>query len=304
MSAISTVLAIFLLLLTGYAAKRLGILKPKDAPVVHSIVTNFTAPAFVFIYIHGKPITGPMIKAPAVVFVCSMLIMGLAFVIARLLKFDSATTGGLLLAAAYGNTGFLGYPVTLGAFPHHGEAIASTVMIDQFAMALPLYSIGVVIAASFASGSSKFDKRQLLEFLKTPLFPATVLALIFRTTPVPAALMTALTYLGNATIPLAMISLGLSISRMPVKSVTVPFTVAFLLKMVAMPIIAFFALRWAGIGGIVRDVAVLESGMPTAIMAGVLANRYGSNGPFVSGAIFLMTLLSILTIPAILTLLH
>lgn len=302
MHAIQTVIAIFLLLLVGFAAKRLGIMKSGDAPVVNSIVTNFTAPAFVFVYIHGKIITGEMLKTPAVVFACSMAAMGIAYLFARIYKLDPKTTGGLMLAAAFGNTGFLGYPVTLGAFPNHSQAITTSVMIDQFGMALPLYSTGVIVAALFSS--AKFGKAQIFEFLKTPMLVAAILALILRNVALPTPITTALGYLGAATIPLAMMSIGLSIRKMPIRSFAVPFTIAFVLKMVFIPIITFFSLRYLGVGGIVRDAAVLEAGMPTAIMAGVIAGRYGANGPFVSGSIFLMTLLSIITIPIILTFLH
>lgn len=301
MSVLSTVSAVFLLLFAGYGARKLGVLKSSDAAVVNSIVINLTGPAFAFSALYGKPLTLQMVGAPMVVFTSSLLVMGLAYIAGILLHLDRKTTGAIMLVSAFGNTGFLGYPVTMAAFPKSGQAIATAVMCDQFGMALPLYSIGVVVAASFAA--AKTNRAQILEFMKAPLLPATIIAILLKPVHLPQPLVTSLTILGQATVPLAMLSLGLSLSKSSLKTATVPFTVAMVLKMAAVPIIALLGLKLLGINGVVRDVTVLESSMPAAVMTGVIAGRYNTNGAFVSGVIFLMTLASIVTIPVILMLL-
>jgi len=300
-STLSTVSAVFLLLFAGYGAKRLKILKSGDTAVINSIVINLTGPAFAFSAIYGKKLTLHMFGAPVVLFISSMLVMGIAYLAGRAFKLDRKTTGAVMLVSAFGNTGFLGYPVTMAAFPGNGEAIATTVMCDQFAMALPLYSIGVVVAASFAA--ARVTRAQILEFMKAPLLPATIIAILLKPFHLPQTLVTSINILGEATVPLAMISIGLSLSRSSLKSATAPFAAGMVLKMVVMPLIVFHGLSLLGIGGTVRDAAVLESSMPAAVMTGVIASRYGANGTFVSGAIFLMTLTSIVSIPAILMLL-
>jgi predicted permease len=144
----------------------------------------------------------------------------------------------------------------------------------------------------------------MLEFLKIPLLPATVLALILRTVHVPQPIVISMQYLGAATVPLAMLSLGLTLSTNSIRGMALPFTASFILKVAVLPILVCFGLGVAGINGVVRDTAILEASMPTAVMAGVVAGQYGADGPFVSGAIFLMTLFSLGTIPVVLMLLH
>lgn len=307
MSVLPTVAALFLILLAGHAARKLGVLKGSDASVINSIVVNLTAPAFIFMSIHGKPLTTQMFTGPLVLFVSSMLVLALTYLTALALKLDRPTTGGLMLVAAFGNTGFLGYPVTMAAFQHHGEtiagqAMATAVMVDQFAMALPLYTIGIAVAASFTS--AKVGKWQIFEFLKTPLFPAAVLALVFRSVHLPEMLVTAMRLLGGATIPLAMLSLGVSMHSSSLKTAKAPFVAASVLKMAIFPLVAFIVFKLTGTIGVVRDVTVLEASMPTAVMSGVIASRYGANESFVSGATFVMTLLSMASIPIVLYLLH
>ena len=100
-TALTTVVSVFLLLLAGYAAKRVGVLKPGDSTVVNSIVINLTMPAFIFVYTHGKPITPGMVKAPMLGIVAEMAVMGLAYLCARAMRLDRRTTGALMLVSAF-----------------------------------------------------------------------------------------------------------------------------------------------------------------------------------------------------------
>lgn len=295
-----TVISIFLLLMVGYGAKKLGALKSGDAAVVNSIVINLTMPAFIFVYTHGREITPGMVKAPFLGFGAEMVVMGLAYLAARGLRLDRRTTGALMLVAAFGNTGFLGYPVTKAAFPDNDHAVLTAVMFDEFAMATVLNSIGVAVAASFAG--SRFEWGNLLQFLKTPLFPATIVALALKDAYVPMIIMDTLGYLAAGTVPLAMISIGLSLSGGSLKTYPAAFGVAFLLKMALLPVIMYYTLPLIGVTGVVSQVVVLESAMPSAVFTGVVAARYGANGAFAAGAVFLMTLASVLVIPGVLAL--
>lgn len=297
---LTTVASIFLLLLAGYGARRTGALKSGDASVVNSIVINLTMPAFIFVYTHGREIVPAMVKAPAVGVAMEMVVMGAAYLAARAMKLDRPTTGGLMLVAAFGNTGFLGYPVIKAAFNDNDHAILTAVMFDGFAMAMVLNSVGIAVAATFAG--AKFQWGSLLEFLKTPLFPATIIALALKDVYVPEVIMQTLGYLAAGTVPLAMISIGLSLSTGSIRQYPAPLALAFVLKMALLPALMYFALPLVGVSGTVYKVAVVESAMPSAVFTGVIASRYGANGAFAAGAVFLMTLLSVLVIPGVLML--
>lgn len=299
-TALTTVVSVFLLLLAGYAAKRVGVLKPGDSTVVNSIVINLTMPAFIFVYTHGKPITPGMVKAPMLGIVAEMAVMGLAYLCARAMRLDRRTTGALMLVSAFGNTGFLGYPVVSAAFNNHEGAVLTAVMFDEFAMAMILNSVGIAVAAAFAG--SRFEWANLVEFVRTPLFPATVVALMLKDVPIPEVVMTTLGFLSAGTVPLAMVSIGLSLSAGAVKRYPGPMLVASVLKMAVLPGLMFLLLPLIRVSGVVGKVAILESAMPAAVFSGVVAARYGANGPFAAGAIFLMTLASALVIPAVLML--
>lgn len=309
----SAIISIFLLMFAGFIARRVGVLKASDANVVRSIVVNLTGPALIFSSIYGAKITREMVIAPAVHIAALMITLGLAYLLSRLLRLDRPTTGGVMLAAAFGNTAFLGYPVIYAAFPGSETARAAVVMVDQLGETISMYSIGIAIAVAFGTRHSEVGiKPNPLGFTKTPLFIAMMLALAFRLPflnqihipdfiVIPGATTDkgVLNYLGDATIPLAMISLGLTITRVPIRSFLWPFVVACTLKFAVMPLLNYVGLVATGVGGVVGEVAMLEAAMPTAIMASVIAGRYGLNTTFVTGAVFLMTLMSAVVIPIV-----
>jgi malate permease and related proteins len=297
-TTLSTVIAIFLLLLAGYGARKLGALKSSDAVVVNSLIINLTMPAFIFVNTHEKTLTTSMIKAPILGVAVEMAVLGVAYLFARLLRLDRPTSGALMLVSTFGNTGFLGYPMVNAAFKGNGQAILTAVMFDSFAMAIILYSVGVAVATSFAG--AKFEWSSLVRFLKTPLFPATIVSLALRKVWVPPLIVESLAYLGAATVPLAMISIGLSLSTGSVKNYPLPLAVASVLKMGLMPVLMALTLPLIGVHGLVYKVCVLESVVPSAVMTGVLSARYKANGEFAAAAVFVTTLLSVVVIPIVL----
>lgn len=294
--------SIFILLLVGYGAKKIGVLSHKDAPFITSFVINFTMPAFVILAIHGKPLNVDMMKAPFLFFSAEMVLMGLAYLTARALKLDRRTTGGLMLASAFGNTGFLGYPVVSAAFAGNDHAMPSAVLMDAFGMMFILSTIGVVVAESFTG--SAFEWQSLLGFLKTPLFPATVLALILRTVHIPDMIVTTLGYLSAATVPLVMIAVGLSLSTGSMKQFPVALGASVILKLALMPALVILVMHLAGIHGTIYRVGAVLGSMPTAVISGVIASRYGANGAFVAAAIALSTLIGVVSVPVVLMIAH
>lgn len=299
---IGTVLSVFLLLFVGYGSKKLRILRAEDASVLNDVVIYITLPAFIFMAIYGyKQTLPPSIAAVPVIGVATILIVLLmAYMIGKTLHLDRGTLAGFILAAGFGNTGFLGYPVVQAAFTDK-SALVAAVLYDEIAMALPLYVIGMILVAVFAG--EKANHTQVIKALKMPQLWAIPIGLVLRQFHIPLAIVTAIDYLAKGTVPLVMISLGLTLSSRSLKGYAIPLTAACFLKLAVLPIITYYASRHCGMTATIQQSTVLESGMPTAMMAGVLVAKFGENGEFMAGVIFVTTLVSILTIPATLLIL-
>ena len=296
MNTISTVSSIFLLLFLGYGMKKIRVFREEDANLLNNIVLYLTLPAFIFEAIHGyhDPLPWSIAKVPIVGFSMMVVVLLIAYAIGRALRLDRPTLGAMMLAAGFGNTGFLGYPVSLAAF-HDQTALVTAVLYDMFAMALPLYILGSMIAAAFAG--ERVQPREILKMLLLPVLLAVPVGLLLRPVTIPTPLMSSIHYLSNGTVPLVMLSMGLSLSARSLKGYAAPATTACILKLGLLPVISYFAYRYAGLTGITHQSAVVESAMPTAVMACVIAAKFGANGRFVAGVIFVSTLISIATIP-------
>ena len=224
----------------------------------------------------------------------------LAYLVGRALKLNRPTLGGFILASTFGNTGFLGYPVIQAAF-HNPSALITAVLYDEIGMALPLYTIGMAIAASFAG--EKLDPRQTLKAACSPAIWIIPIAFLLRSQHLPMPLVSTIHYIGNGTVMLSMITLGLYLSTSSMKGMAIPIIATCILKLVVLPIATFYAARAGGLSGTIHSAMIIEAGTPTAVMSCVVASRYGANERFVAGITFASTLICMLTIPAALVLL-
>ena len=215
--------------------------------------------------------------------------------IAKAIKLNRKCIGGLMLVCVYGNTAYLGYPLISSIFPQSKTAMPTAILFDFIAMRIPLLTIGVVIASAFAG--DRFKWSNLNELWKMPAIWSMIIALITRDMYIPAVLLNTFNVLGNATTPMAMLSVGLSLSTNSIKSYPVAYVVVLLLKMIALPLAVWFITPYIGVSGVIREVVIIQSITPTAVNAGVIASRYGKCGEFAAGAIFLTTLASIGMIP-------
>ena len=70
-------------------------------------------------------------------------------------------------------------------------------------------------------------------------------------------------------------------------------------RLLLIPLAVFAALSLLPIDPMVRGVMVLASGMPAGSTTAILAARYDGDAPFASCLVFISTLLSLLTLPAL-----
>jgi hypothetical protein len=104
--------------------------------------------------------------------------------------------------------------------------------------------------------------------------------------------------LGDASIPLMLVLLGLQIAEARVwpRNRVVLICVAVFLQIIITPLVALALAHWMGLAGVARQAAVLQASMPAAVATTVLAVQYELDSMLVSGTVVLTTLLSPLTL--------
>ena len=78
---------------------------------------------------------------------------------------------------------------------------------------------------------------------------------------------------------------------------------ASFIRLVLVPLTIYFILNMLDVDFMVRNVVVIVEAMPAAALSAIFAQAYNKKPEFASQAVFITTLLSVITIPAVLKLL-
>lgn len=297
-SSIEVILVPTFMILVGLMLKRMQILKSSDSTLLSKIVLNITLPSLIFVNLSKANISMDLLILPIVGLMLSFILICVSYLFCRVRNYSKTTTWTIMIASSMMNTGFIGFPVCLGVFGNSGFLHA--IFYDLSTTTLFIV-YGMILVKEF--GGSRDDiLKDVFKFV--PLW-AVLLGIVSNYLNVQSfyLLDNVLNYLANATIPLIMLSLGLTIDFKSIgnnisDSLFVSFT-----KLVLAPCIVFALLGLFNVGGMIFNIAVLEAGMSTAMNALVLAITYKLDVKLMSSLIFTNIILSLFTLTAIITLL-
>jgi len=107
--------------------------------------------------------------------------------------------------------------------------------------------------------------------------------------------------MADATIPIMLVVLGAQLSHASVRGRIQPILLASGLRLLLGPLIAVGLVALLGISGLTRQVAIVQSAMPTAVVTGVLASEFGADAEFVTATILVSTITSVATLSVLLS---
>jgi predicted permease len=266
---------------------------------ITTVTINLFAPALLFAAAASAEIDSNLLSVPLLV-AGSMLFAGLPLYLllfkTRLgAALPSATRAGLLLCGIFGNVLFMGYPLLTHLYGEAGGRYAA--FADMTATTPLLWSVGVWIAVRLG-GQARDAGHPLKQLFSLPplwAFAAGVLAAQLPVNIQP--LIHAAHFIGQPTVPVMLLMLGLSIpwSRLA-PSLPVLTTVAF--KLLLMPLVAYLlALAFFPPLANAQRAAVLEAGVPTMLMAVGIADRYQLDVEKVALTVAWGTVLFLLSLP-------
>ena len=215
-----------------------------------------------------------------------------------LVRHQPVQRAAFALAVTSQNTGNMGLAVTLLAFGAAGLEIAVLVFVLSATLAV---TAGVVIA-SIPKGSAR---SALVAPFAYPALYAAVLGLAANniSAELPTVIEAPIETLAAAAVPVMLIVLGLQLGAGVGKLSGVSDELsANVLRLLLGPILAFGATLALDLDGLARDVVIVLGGMPTAVMAIILATEFEVRPQFVTRAVVTSTLASVLTLTVLITL--
>jgi malate permease and related proteins len=285
-------IGIFLLIGLGALLRRIGLLSFDDRAGLNNIIIFVALPALIFEAAREAPFDPSLLVIAAVALAISLATLGIGYGVARVLKLGGPLMGSFLLASGVGNTGYLGYPLTVALF---GQAqLVKAVFFDIFGTVLMLFTAGIYFANKYGRPSDRAWRQGLA--YATPNLAGLVLGFALQGVDLPVPVDLAIGSLAQATTGIIMISIGISLRRRfgPARR---SIAAIGLLKLAVMPGLALAAAIALGFDPTVGGITVLQASMPIALMTFIIGDKYELDTQFLSGAILLTTLASMATIP-------
>jgi hypothetical protein len=279
------------------AAYLFGRLTRQDSKPLALAVFYLFNPALVFITMASTPVGADLLgKLALVKLLVIVSLVFLANIVAAGLRLSPPLRSAFVLAVAFSNSGNFGLSVTEFAF---GQAGLTLAVICFMADNLAVNSIGVYYAARGRASA----RESLLQVAKNPALYALFLGLLTHQLAValPLPLERATATLGRAAVPVMQTVLGLQLA-------TLTFTrthlraigLASALSLIVAPLLAALYAIPFGVTGLARQVAILESAVPTAVSASIVATRYDAEPALVSGTVLVTSILSLVTVTFVL----
>lgn len=279
----------------GVALRLTGLLKREDVRVVNALIVYVALPALIFGAIWPAALTWELARVAGIAWGVTLAGLAAAWLAARVLKLPPAVAGSFILVSALGNTAYIGYALATTVLGP--GTLPRAVFYDIFGTVAALLTAGIVVAANYGD-HQEGRVNPLREFLTFPAVIALLLALLLKPVPIPAAVMAWLDVPAKMTVPLVMISVGLSLEWSAARERTSALATAAGLKLLLLPAVAAGIALALGDGGSLRLVA-MQASMPSMMLTLVIGERFRLDTRFMAAAILVSTAACAVTIPLV-----
>ncbi|NHN48911.1 AEC family transporter [Halostella sp. JP-L12] len=279
----------------------LGRYREVDVDPLAVVTLYVLMPALVFHSLVTTPISGATaatLFAGVGAFTAVMVVASEA--VGRLVGEQSPTLGSLVLSSTFPNAGNYGIPLSAFAFGAIGR---STAVLYIAAQSVLMYTLGVYVASRGASTSAR---DAVLTVFRLPLVYAVVLAgiaqLLGVVPPADSTVMQTLKLTGDSSIPVMLLLLGIQLANTTYGTAVIRTAPAVALKLFVAPVAALGVALAVGLDGPVGRVFVLECAMPAAVTPLMLTVEFGEGGGEVSAAEYVSTAIMVSTLASVVTL--
>lgn len=301
---LGTLLILFAVLVLGYIAGKCGIVDEKGNKTISRYIAKIASPLLILSSVSSDSLSGDKSKI-LVVFLVGIglyIIMPLA---ARLLTLPlhAEPRDRVIYEMMYifSNAAFLAFPVLRAMYGAEAVFYAAVINIS---FNLCIYSYGVYrLMKSDGDGQAAMPLKKIIN----PGVIAAVLAMAIYLLDfsLPSVAVRFCTMVGETTIPLSMLVIGVSLSFVQLKELfTEPKLYLFcVIRLLLLPVLTYFILESFISDRLLIAVVTVIQAMPAGTLNSVLSTEYGGNSRLGAKGIFLSTLCCMITIPMIVWLL-
>ncbi|MCI2399979.1 AEC family transporter [Aliiroseovarius subalbicans] len=281
LAILSITFPIYAAIALGFALTRRGWFKPSDMKVLGGYVLNVALPALLFHAVATRPVGEVFNPAYMSVFLLGGLgTILMAWIWFRLTSVEASRRGVAVMGTSCPNSGFVGYPVMLLAFPDlAGSILAMNMLVENFVL-IPTSLILMEMGRDGAH-ESLFAKLRavILGVVKRPMVIALILGLCVSisglTLPEPG--LRFLGMLAASASALALFAIGGTLVGLPLRGNRALAVQITLGKLVLHPTLVFAALvcLGAGLSSNLQAAVILSAAMPIFTIYPLFAMEHG-----------------------------
>ena len=212
-----------------------------------------------------------------------VILIGAGFLLPRYLPVQPSERGIYSFMLAFGNVGFIGYPI-----------VAASIL--NFPSTLLIFVFGTLFISG-GEGKMRFDWSTLY----CPPMIASYLSILIVVTGwvPPRVISTPFILLGNVTVPAALLIIGSSIAQVPIRRMfgNVAIYLMSALRLILIPLVILYLSRLCQVDEAIANINVVLAAMPVASYGTLFCIQYQRGEIIMAEGTFLTTLLSVLSIP-------
>lgn len=297
MENIEIMVILFTIVVLGYALCKLGYMGDKFDQKLSSIVIDVTCPALILSSVMGAELPDRSLILPllGIGFLTYILLLVFGFWVPRFVAKSRDEQGMIGFALMFANVGFIGYPIVSAIFGPKAVFYAALLNIPN---SFFIFTAGVMLVKGEHNMKSLSAKVLFSPAMIAAFVAALMVAFGVRT---PDIIARPVTMVDNITIPAALMVIGSSMARLPLKEIigSPKVYVASLLRLVVVPLSVYFLFRFCGVSDVINNINTVIIAMPVASYGTMFCLKYGRNPSLMTEMTFVTTLGSILTIPLI-----
>ncbi|HLP02723.1 MAG TPA: AEC family transporter [Opitutaceae bacterium] len=307
MPVLAIVLPVFLVVALGVVLTRSRFLSAALIGELNRVTYFVGLPAYLFSSISGATLGGGRaLTVFGVMGGATLLVLGTAFVVAKLRRVPAESVGSFLHAAIRGNLAYVGLPViSLALAARGGSAVWPVALLAMAPLTVIANVLGVLLLLVGHGKPGPGALRTLLwQLASNPLLIASLAGVLCAAAGVrlPMWLAQSIAVTGQMALPLALLCIGGTLVTIPLRGKRTHALIASLLKVGVAPLVGWPLARWIGLSAEETLIALLFLATPTAAASFTLAGKLGGDEALAASSVVISTALSILSLSAVLAL--
>lgn len=291
------VIVLFLLIIVGYAIRKLNIVSDAINKEIGGLVINISLPAYLIVSMN-QPFSVEMLKTSGIFVAMSFAVYAgfsiSAKLFSKLIRVEGKAKDVFEYVLLFSNVGYMGYPVVQVVFGEQGVFYTA---VYNLSFSVLVWSYGVYL---MNRNSDHKEKRK--GFLNPGLVAVLFgFSLFVFSIELPKPIEQTLRLIGDTTTPLSMMFIGFILAQTEMRTIFREwqvFAISFV-RLIIQPASVWIVLKVLGVEGLLLNIPVLIAAMPAAANTAIIASKYGSDYQLAAKLIYISTLLSVVTIPIV-----